>query len=105
MRKNTLTRNNKVHKITTRISITSRMSSTDDYAVASSLYNEKDAKKDITDEHLGFIKYVLGNVSTLQTVLECDKALSNMLFDMVLKKIPREPVKSAVNNKRWGDDD
>ena len=71
--------------------------------------------------HAEMVTYVFDNISTLRRVLENDKALSNMLYDMVLMppplrysggpslgsstSVPQLTRQPAPNRPRWGDED
>ena len=73
--------------------------------------------------HEEMVNYIFRNMSTLKRVLENDKALSNMLFDMVsmppplrysggpslgsstsVPQLTRQPIPKS-SRPRWGDED
>jgi len=64
--------------------------------------------------HEEMVTYIFSNMSTLKRVLENDKALSNMLYDMISMSPPLPKLVNPIaNNSRsskstrycWGEDD
>jgi len=73
---------------------------------------------DTDNSHSEFVNYIFDNLEVLKNVLEKDKALSNMLRDMIEAARPTRPFNSptkirmpptpkpvAPRRPRWGDED